>query len=452
MPAFDTAAPLTSPGETIAPRGQPDREHANPKLERRAVAAVILGNALEFYDFTTYSFFAVFIGNAFFPAKDDVTRLLFSVATFGVGFVTRPIGGILIGAYADRAGRKPAMLLTIGLMAVGMVLTALTPSYAVIGIAAPILLVAGRLVQGFALGGEVGPSTAYLLEAAPAGSRGFITSWQLASQGVATILAGIVGVLLSLSLSEGAMAQWGWRVPFVLGIAIVPVGLVIRSHLPETAGAASSKADKAEGSARGVVRRLLRDHRGTMVAALAIIAAGAVANAAGVYMTSYAKTILHMPESTSIAATPVLGVASLVFCLFGGWLADRYGRRWVMIVPRALLVLAAYPLYGWMVRSPSAASIFTATILISALSSTCSSAAIVAIPESLPRAVRSAGLAIAYAFSVSLFGGGTQYVVTLMVQRTGDPLSPAYVLIAVSLLGVVAPFFMRETGGKPLID
>ena len=425
---------------------------AKPHLERRAIAAVILGNALEFYDFTTYSFFAVFIGNAFFPAKDDVTRLLFSVATFGVGFVTRPIGGIIIGAYADRAGRKPAMLLTIGLMAVGMIMTALTPSYAAIGILAPILLVTGRLVQGFALGGEVGPSTAYLLEAAPAKTRGFITSWQLASQGVATILAGTVGVLLSILLPQGAMEEWGWRVPFILGIAIVPVGLVIRSHLPETAGETSSEASLAEASAGGVLARLARDHRGIMVAALAIIAAGAVSNAAGVYMTSYAKTILHMPESTSIAATPVLGVASLVFCLLGGWLADRYGRKIVMIAPRVLLVLVAYPAYAWMVRSPSATSIFASTVLISALSSVCSSASIVAIPESLPRAVRSAGLAIAYAISVSIFGGGTQYVVTLMVQKTGDPLSPAYVLIAVSLLGVIAPFFMRETGGRPLVD
>ena len=323
-----------------------------PRLERRAVAAVILGNALEFYDFTTYSFFAVFIGNAFFPAKDDVTRLLFSVATFGVGFVTRPIGGVLIGAYADRAGRKPAMLLTIGLMAVGMIMTALTPSYAIIGLAAPILLVLGRLVQGFALGGEVGPSTAYLLEAAPAATRGFITSWQLASQGVATILAGAVGVLLSLTLPHEAMAEWGWRIPFILGFAIVPIGLVIRSHLPETGGTESSEGGKAATSAAGVLTRLWRDHRGTMLAALAIIAAGAVANAAGVYMTSYAKTILHMPESTSIAATPILGVASLVFCLLGGWLADRYGRKLVMIWPRAALVLVAYPAYAWMVRSP----------------------------------------------------------------------------------------------------
>jgi MFS family permease len=431
--------------------GTVDPAH-RPRLDRRAIAAVILGNALEFYDFTTYSFFAVFIGKAYFPAGDDVTSLLYSVATFGIGFLTRPIGGIVIGAYADRAGRKPAMLLTIALMAVGMLMLAITPSYAAIGYAAPALVVAGRLVQGFALGGEVGPSTAYLLEAAPPSKRGYITSWQLASQGVATLLAGAIGLVLSLTLPQAALEEWGWRVPFILGIAIVPVGIVIRRHLPETAGPAGSTASHAEGTSAAVLKRLLTQYRGPMIAAVAVITAGAISNSAGAYMTSYAKTILHMPESTSIAATLVLGVASLVFCLVGGWLADLFGRRVIMIVPRALLVLIAYPAYYLMVHHPSAMTIFAATGVISALSSICSSASIVAIPESFPRAVRSSGLAISYAFSVSIFGGTAQLVVTWLTKVTGDPLSPSYYLLAASMLGVIAPFFMKETAREPLID
>lgn len=422
-----------------------------PRLESRAVAAVILGNALEFYDFTTYSFFAVFIGKAYFPAGDDVTSLLYSVATFGIGFLTRPIGGVIIGAYADRAGRKPAMLLTIALMAVGMLMVAVTPSYATIGYAAPALVVAGRLVQGFALGGEVGPSTAYLLEAAPPSKRGYITSWQLASQGVATLAAGGLGFGLSLALSQPALEAWGWRVPFLAGISIVPVGILIRSHLPETAGEAVPGRPN-EGSSATVVKRLITQYRGAMIAAMAVITAGAVSNSAGTYMTSYAKTILHMPESTSIAATLMLGVASLIFCLVGGWLADRFGRKPVMIVPRLLLVIISYPAYYYMVHAPSVWSIFAATGLISALSSICSSAGIVAIPESFPRAVRSAGLAISYAFSVSVFGGTTQLVITWLIKVTQDPLSPAYYLLAASMLGVIAPFFMKETGSEPLLD
>jgi MFS family permease len=209
---------------------------------------------------------------------------------------------------------------------------------------------------------------------------------------------------------------------------------------------------QAEGSSRAVVKRLLTQYRGALAAALAVITAGAVANSVGTYMTSYAKTILHMPESTSIAATLMLGVASLIFCLVGGWLADVFGRRLVMIVPRVLLVLIAYPAYYIMVHAPSVWTIFAATGLISALSSICSSAGIVAIPESFPRAVRSAGLAISYAFSVSIFGGTAQLVITWLIKVTHDPLSPAYYLLAASLPGVIAPFFMKETAAAPLLD
>ena len=197
---------------------------SEPVIPTSAVIATVLGNALEFYDFTTYAFFAVMIGRAFFPAQDPFISLLLSVAAFGVGFITRPLGGIVIGAYADRAGRKPAMMLSISLMATGMVLLAATPSYAAIGLAAPILVVVARLVQGFALGGEVGPSTSYLLEAAPAGRRGQYGAWQIASQGAASALAGLLGVLLSWLLDAGEMQSWGWRIPFIVGIAIVPRG------------------------------------------------------------------------------------------------------------------------------------------------------------------------------------------------------------------------------------
>ena len=216
--------------------GQPKvRDQLGLVLEaarRRGVAAAVIGNTLEFYDFTTYAFFAVTIGKTFFPTGDAWISLLASVAIFGVGFVTRPIGGVFIGAYADQAGRKPAMILTIALMAVGMLMLALTPGYDTIGVAAPILVVLGRLIQGFALGGEVGPSTAYLIESAPAGKRGFYASWQLASQGIAILAAGTIGLILSLILSSAQMQLWGWRIPFLLGLLIIPVGLYIRRAMP----------------------------------------------------------------------------------------------------------------------------------------------------------------------------------------------------------------------------
>ena len=422
--------------------------HADhPPLQRKAVAAVILGNALEFYDFTTYAFFAEPIGEAFFPSKDPVQSLLASLALFGIGYVMRPIGGIVIGAFADRAGRKPAMLITIALMAIGMLMLALTPSYATIGVWAQVLVIAGRLIQGLALGGEVGPSTAYLLEAAPPAHRGFIASWQIASQGCAALFAGIFATLLALIVGGEAMSSWGWRVMFLLGISVVPVGLVIRSHLPETAGESDAEAP---ASALDVVRRLLRDHGRLLGLTFVVIAASTVSNSVGTNMPVYAKSTLGLTETVSTAVPIALGVASIAFPLLGGWLADRVGRRPIMVWPRAAIVVLVVPTFYWLAHYPTAVAVYLVTFLMSALSSINAAAIIVGIPESLPRAVRSAGLSIVYALAVSIFGGSTNYVVNKLIAVSGDRLAPAYYLAAFSILGTVAAMLMPETKGRSL--
>lgn len=425
---------------TVAP---PARAAARP---RRAIAAAVICNALEFYDFTTYAFFAVMIGKAFFVTADPWVSLLLSVATFGVGFVTRPIGSIVIGAYADRAGRKPAMLLTIVLMAVGMTILVATPSYATIGLAAPVLVVCGRLIQGFALGGEVGPSTAFLLESAPPGRRGLYASWQLASQGAAILAAGLAGVVLSLWLSAEQMQAWGWRIPFVLGLSIIPVGIYIRGNLEETAA-----PDVTETKSAGeVLARLFTSHRRTLALAVPLILCGTISNFISNYMTTYAITTLKLPQSLSIAATAVVGACVLVFSLLGGWLSDRYGRRLLMLVPRAAILLLAYPAFVLMTRLPGAATLLSMSALLAALTAISSAAAIAAIPEMLPRAVRSAGTSISYAFVVTVFGGTTQLVVTWLIGVTGDPLSPAYYLVLASIVGVIAMILMPETSRQDL--
>ena len=420
----------------------------HPALNRKAVGAVVLGNALEFYDFTLYAFFAVPIGAAFFPSDNATDSLLASLALFGIGYVMRPIGGIVIGAFADRAGRKPAMLITIALMAVGMLMLALAPSYATLGGWAQAIVVAGRLIQGLALGGEVGPSTAYLLEAAPPKHRGFVASWQIASQGCAALFAGVVATALTFFLGEAAMAEWGWRLMFLLGIGVVPVGLVIRSHLPETAGEGEDPA--AAASTGAVVVRLLREHGRLLLLTFVVIAASTVSNAIGTNMPVYARATLGLTETVSTAVPIALGLASVVFPLLGGWLADRFGRRPVLIWPRAAIVVLAVPAFWWLAQSPTAASVYAVTFLMSALSSINAAAIIVAIPESLPRAVRSAGLSIVYAFSVSIFGGSTNYVVNKLIAVTGDPLAPAYYLVGFSVLGTIAAWMMHETRGRDL--
>ena len=418
-----------------------------PTLQRGAVAAVVLGNALEFYDFTIYAFFAPAIGKAFFPAKNPLDSLLASLALFGIGYVMRPIGGIIIGAFADRAGRKPAMLITIALMAVGMIMLAVTPSFASIGVWAQVIVIAGRLIQGLALGGEVGPSTAYLLEAAPPAHRGFIASWQIASQGCAALFAGIVASALAFVVGEPAMADWGWRVMVLLGVSVVPVGLVIRNHLPETAG--ETKDPAAAHSTFGVLRRLLREHGKLLGLMFLVIAASTVSNSIGTNMPVYAKT-LGLTDTVSTAVPIALGLASVILPLLGGWLADRWGRRPIMVWPRVVIAIVAVPAFLWLVRHPSAGPFFAVTFLMSALSSVNAAAIIVGIPEALPREVRSAGLSIVYALSVSVFGSTTNYLVNKLIPATGDKLVPAYYLVGFSIVATVAAWMLPETRGRDL--
>jgi len=420
----------------------------HPPLQRKAVAAVVLGNALEFYDFTIYAFFAKSIGETFFPSGDATHSLLASLALFGIGYVMRPVGGVLIGAFADRAGRKPAMLITIALMAVGMVMLAACPSYAAIGGWAQGVVIAGRLIQGLALGGEVGPSTAYLLEAAPPDRRGFVASWQIASQGCAALAAGLIASAMTAVVGEDAMGTWGWRVMFALGIGVVPVGLIIRNHLPETAGEGADPT--AADSTLAVVSRLLREHGKLLALTFLVIAASTVSNAVGTNMPVYAGATLNLGETVATAVPIALGLASVLFPLLGGWLADRVGRRPVMVWPRALIMLLAVPAFWWLLRAPGALPVFAVTFLLSALSSLNAAAVIVAIPESLPRAVRSAGLSIVYAVSVTIFGGSTNYVINWLIANTGDRLTPAYYLAAFSVVGTIAALMMPETRGRDL--
>src|SRR5580692_6116548 len=214
--------------------GAESQTAAPPAISPRQVTAAVIGNALEFYDFTTYAFFAVQIGHAFFPGRSAFESLMLSLATFGAGFFSRPIGAIVIGALADRAGRRPAMLLSFGLMGLAILGLSLTPSFAQIGLAAPIIVVALRLIQGFALGGEVGPATAFLIEAAPLNKRGLLGSWQSASQSVSSLIGGAVGAIMAATLAPHLLETYGWRAAFLIGAAVLPFGLIIRRSLPET--------------------------------------------------------------------------------------------------------------------------------------------------------------------------------------------------------------------------
>ena len=367
---------------TARASSMPSNASSEVAITPRQVTAAVIGNALEFYDFTTYAYFAVQIGHAFFPGRNAFESLMLSLATFGAGFFSRPVGAIVIGALADRAGRKPAMLLSFSLMGLAILGMALTPSYATIGLAAPLLALGFRLLQGFALGGEVGATTAFLIEAAPAGRRGLYGGWQGASQGLASLFGGLIGVGLSHWLSPHDLGAWGWRAAFLVGAAVLPIGLFIRRNLPETRHhvEAANAAHPETPSLRGHLRIILLG--------FALVGSFTTATYVFQYMTTYASETLHMAAGVAFGATVVSGAAGLVFTLLGGILSDRFGRRALVLIPRTLFLLATYPAFVLMVRNHDAVTLLTAVGLMGALSSMSSGPGLILLTESVRKEVR----------------------------------------------------------------
>ena len=410
-----------------------------PRADIRAghVLSAVAGNALEFYDFTTYSFFAVQIGHALFPARNEFENLMLSLAGFGVGFISRPLGGIVIGAYGDRAGRKPAMLLAFMLMGFGILGMAFVPSYASIGMAAPALAAFFRLLQGFALGGNVGPASAYLIEAAPPERRGFYTSLQFASQGFAVAAGGLVGTILSSVLDTASLESWGWRAAFLLGAAVLPFGLYVRRTLPETfeARAVQARTNRAD----------IRRHIGTILFGLLTLLAGTIATYTLNNMNNYASVFLHMRVNLSFAATLVLGVTVIVFSIVGGIWSDRAGRRPIMIWPRVALLVVTWPLFAMLASHRDALWLLGTTAVLSALNGLSTGPAFAALAEALPKELRSGGLSTIYAFSIAIFGGTAQLIETWLVHYSGNVLAPAWYLTVAMAIGTLAAVFMFET-------
>ena len=429
----------TSQLQMDAMDGKQQRTVAARGVSRKAVVAAVAGNALEFYDFVIYAYFAVYIGRAFFPMGGEFGSLLASVATFGVGFFTRPLGGILIGAFADRAGRRPAMILTVVLITVGTLGLAATPSYASIGIAAPILVVICRLLQGLAIGGEVGPSTALLIEAAPVNKRGFYASWQIASQGIAVAVGGLFGVTVSLILSPADLAAWGWRIPFLFSLVLIPIAVYIRRSLPETLETSENRSTKQ------IVGSVFSGQRRYLVLGILITAAGTVSSQVGNYMTTYAIQTLHLPAALAQSSVLVGGILTFAFGLIAGLLCDRFGRKITMILPRVALMLLIVPMFFWLAGVPNATTLLVVTAVLAALTALSGSASLVALPEMMPMAIRSTGLSLIYAIGATLFGGTTQFVVTWLLAVTQDPLVPAYYTAAISLVSIVAMAMLPET-------
>jgi MFS family permease len=407
-------------------------------LSVRKAMIIGIGNALEFYDFLTFSYFAIQIGRVFFPESQTSHGLLWSLATFGLGFTTRPLGGIVIGTYGDRVGRKPAMMLSFSLMGAAILGLALTPSYAQIGFAAPLLLLLFRLVQGFALGGEVGPSTAYLIEAAPEHSRGFYVSIQYATQGIGILAAGLVGFGLSSMLSAESLEAWGWRVAFAVGAAVVPVGLYIRRNLSETLGDARATLNDTRAAVAPIARQRISPL--LVVLALLMLGSNTIGTYVMNYMNTYAQDALKLPARLAFGATITMGSCYAIASLVGGWLSDRIGARRVMLSALMGMLLLVVPAFVWLNDLRTAAALYTVTAVLTSLGTVACVGVMIAIAATLPKASRSGGIAMLYAGAVAVFGGTAQLVVKWLSDVTGSPIAPAWYLSIALIVGGTAMF------------
>lgn len=404
---------------------------------RRAVIAAVVGNTLEWYDFAVYGFFALTLAKLFFPAGDATVSLLLTVATFGVGFVMRPVGALVLGTLADRRGRKAALSLTILLMALGTAMIGFAPTYAMAGAWAPAIIVLARLVQGFSAGGEIGGATAFLVEHAPPERRGLYASWQQASQAGALLLGSLTGALLTGLLPQAELEAWGWRVPFLMGLLIAPVGLYIRSRVDETE---AFKAILRERAARPEVtfsplRDTLGQHRAAVITGIGITIAWTVCTYFFlVTMPTYAVRQLGVPQSASLLANSVgLVVIVMLAPVFGAW-SDRIGRRPIMLASALGLLLLSWPLLHWLTSQPGALNLMLAQIVFALLIAGFSGPAPAAMAELYPPAMRSTGLSIAYNLAVTVFGGFAPFITTWLIARTGSALAPAwYVMLAAAM-------------------
>jgi len=404
------------------------------QASRRAAIGATIGNIMEWYDFAVYGFFSITIAKLFFPTGNELTSILLTVGTFGVGFFMRPVGAIILGAYSDRHGRKAGLMITIVLMALGTALIGFAPTYATAGIAAPLVIVVARLLQGFSAGGEVGGSTALLVEYAPPGRRGLYGSLQQASAGAALLLGSMIGAILTGLLSTGQMNAWGWRVPFLLGLAIGPIGLWIRRNMDESPSFLAQCT-----TLKTPLASTLGDHGREVFIGLAVTIAWTVCTYCFlIYMPTYAVRQLHLSQSSSLLANGIGLLAVMILApVFGGW-SDRVGRRLPMLIAASAMIVLTYPLFLWITAAPSFTSLVTVQIIFGTLTAMYTGPAPTMLSELFPTSVRSTGLSLAYNFAVTIFGGFAPFIATSLIAWSGSNLAPTYYVIAANAVSLLA--------------
>lgn len=421
-----------SQGEAASPGRAEAAPSPRSRDVARALGSVMVGNWFELFDFMVYGYFAAQIGQAMFPASDPLTSLLASFATYGVGFFMRPVGAVVIGSFGDRRGRKAALVLTMVLMAAATGLTGLVPAYGSIGLAAPILLVACRLVQGFATGGEWGGATTFLVEYAPAHRRGFFGSLQQLSTSLAILSAVGVALLLNSVLSAEDLAEWGWRLPFLLGLLVAPVGLWLRAHVDET------PAFRAEaGPPAAPLREALAHHRGAVAQVFGVTVVWTVGSYIfGAFTASFAAQTLEIAAPLVLTGTLIGTLANVCTIPLVGWLSDRFGR-WPFLFASALAsLILGVPLFMQLDAAPGLWSVVALTTIGGVLTGLYSGAAPTFICELLPTRVRYTAMSVGFNGAVMVFGGFGPFIATLLVRETGLNIAPGFYVMAAAAISL----------------
>src|SRR5258707_423841 len=410
------------------------------KEKRRTVFRVASGNFLEMYDFMIFGYFSAAIGRAYFPASSEFASLMFSMTTFAVGFMVRPLGAIFLGAYIDHVGRRKGLLLTLALMSVGTLTIALVPGYEAIGLFAPIVVVLGRLCQGFSAGVELGGVSVYLSEIATPGHKGFYVSWQSGSQQVAVMFAALVGVALNARLPPEKMTAWGWRVPLLLGCVIIPFLFRLRRSLQETD---EFVARKHKPSASEILRSLTANWWivviGTMMVTMTTVSFYMIT----AYTPTFGDSVLHLASKDSLLVTLCVGASNLFWLPVMGAVSDRVGRRPLLLVFTTLMLVTAYPVMLWLVGEPSFSRLLTVELWLSFLYGSYNGAMVVFLTEIMPIDVRTSGFSLAYSLATAIFGGFTPAISTYFIHLTGNRAVPGLWLTFAAACGLVAALLAR---------
>ncbi len=393
------------------------------------------GNFLEQFDFFLFGFYASAISKAFFPSDNETTALLNTFGVFWLGALMRPVGAVVLGAYLDRIGRRQGLIVTLAIMASGTVLIAISPTYAQIGVLAPLIVIAGRLLQGFSAGVELGGVSVYLFEIAKPGSRGFLTAFQSASQQVAIFVAAIIGFGLSELMSPAVVTAWGWRIPFFIGCLIIPFIFVIRRSLEETP---DFLARKAHPTASEVFASMVQNFRIILLGMMLVTLTTVTFYFITVYTPTFGKSVLKLSERDALLVTLFVAVTNFIWLPIGGALSDRIGRKPVLLGISLLALLTAYPLLSWLVAGVTFPKLLLVELILSFYFGMYNGAMVVSLSEIVPPHVRATGFSLAYSLAVALFGTFTPFASTWLIEHTPNRAAPGYWLMAAAAMALVA--------------